>query len=229
MPALILRNARAGALQDQAGAWPPGLDLDGFRYGRIGGITAAGAAAMRTRSADEWQDWLDRDPNFSTQPYAQLAGVLAQEGNRQVADDIAYAARERERRDAIQREDWPSAAWLTFLGNVAGYGIGFYTFRVLEWVGGLTAFGAFLLLAFAPRARRKGILWCFGASLQRLLPIAEFNRSFRDFFDNPPPASSWERRNLGPKLAAMFSLLALAGWVLGFALLSALSTPSAKG
>ena len=221
VPALILRNTHAGALQDNARAWPPDLDLEGFTYNRFGGLNGSGAADMRQRSPKLWRDWLERDRTFSTQPYIQLANVLLASGRRATADSVLYFGRERERREAIDRGDWYVGTWLTFLWAIAGYGIGMYTFRVFYWVAGLTLLGTVMLL-FAAKARRHGLVWCFGASLQRLLPLVDFNKNFRNFFDNPPPGISGETRNLNGFLAFFFSLLALAGWMLGVVLLAAL-------
>ncbi len=228
IPAMILRNAHIGALQDNAEAWPPELDLEGFKYDRIGGIGGTGAADMRRRSPEQWRDWLDRDPTFSSQPYTQLAGVLLAAGYRDTAESVLYYEQERERRAALARGDWRGGAWLTLLWAVAGYGIGTYTFRVLYWVGGLTVLGTLMLLT-APKARRHGLLWCFGASLQRLLPIIEFNKGFKDFFDNPPPATNGEKRNLNGFQVFFFSVLALTGWVLGFVLLAAMTNLAPRG
>ena len=224
---MVLRNTHAGTLQDNVAAWPVELDLEGFTYDRIGGFGGTGEADMRKRSPQQWADWLDRDPVFSTQPYTQLAGVLLASGHRDTAETIRYYGRERERREALARGDWRGGVWLTFLWAVAGYGIGTYTFRVLYWVGGLTLLGTVMLL-FSRNARRRGLLWCCGACLQHLLPVVEFNKEFKVFFDNPP-AEEGQKRNLNGVQVAFFSALALAGWVLGIVLLAAMSNLAPKG
>ena len=150
VPALVLRNTRAGALQDSAGAWPAELDLEGFRYDRLGG---SGAADMRRRSPEQWQDWLERDRVFSTQPTTQLAGVLLAAGHRDTADIVLYAGRERERREALARGDLVTGAWLTLLWAVSGYGIGAYAVRVVYWVAGLGFLG--WLVVWSTRKRRR--------------------------------------------------------------------------
>jgi cytoskeletal protein CcmA (bactofilin family) len=148
LPSLILRNFHVDALQDSADAWPTHLDLEGFRYERLGGIGGTGRNDMRKRSPGEWNDWLQRDPTFSTQPYAQLSSVLAAAGHRDTSEAIQFAGRERERIEAhgITR------AWLTFLSAVNGYGIGSYTVRVIRWVILLTLLGA-VFLQLSPAAR----------------------------------------------------------------------------
>jgi cytoskeletal protein CcmA (bactofilin family) len=67
-PQLILRNAHFANFQDSADAWPPLMDLEGFHYERLGGIEGGGRNDMRKRSPEEWIEWLERDPTFSTQP-----------------------------------------------------------------------------------------------------------------------------------------------------------------
>ena len=222
LPLMVLRDTKVGSLQDSADAWPPELDLEGFRYDHFGG------GGMRARSADQWRDWLDRDRTYSSQPATQLASVLVAAGHRDTAGSILYAERERARREAFANGDRGGWIWMTCLWAVAGYGIGTYSFRVLWWLVALSVLGT-VMLFFAPRARHRGLIWCFGASLQRLLPVIAFNKSFTEFFDNPPPASVGEQRNLNGFLAAFFSVLALAGWVLGLVLLAALTTATPAG
>ncbi len=227
-PTLMLRNAHFDAFQDSADAWPPLLDLEGFHYDRLGGIGGSGRDDMRDRSADDWTGWLSRQRVFSTQPAAQLAAALLAAGRRDTAEAVQLAAQERERGEACARHEFGVCAWMTFLSAVAGYGIGLYTFRVLWWVLGLTVLGAWVL-RFSPVARRRGLAWRLGASLHRLLPVVELNKDFEDFFDNPPPERLYEPRNLNGFQVAFFSGLAIAGWILGFFLLAAMSGLTQKG
>jgi hypothetical protein len=227
-PKLTLRNAHVSSLQDSPDAWPPALDLEGFRYDRLGGFGGVGRDDMRQRTPAEWQDWLERDPTFSTQPYSELGSVLAAAGRRDTADAIEFAGRERERGEACA--SWSragSCAWLTFLSYVAGYGIGLYTFLVLLWVLGLAGFGADVLW-YSPNARQHGYSWRLGASLHRLLPVIELSKEFTDFFDNPPPKPG-DPPNLSRFQTAYFAGHAIAGWVLGFFLLAAMGGITQKG
>ena len=232
-PKLILRNLHVGAFQDDPDAWPPCLDLEGFRYDRLGGMAGVSKAAntgradMRARTADEWAAWLERDPVFSTQPYSQLSSVLAAAGNREAAEEIQFAGRERERGETWKHSCW-SWTWLSFLSKVAGYGIGLYTFRALWWVLGLTVVGA-VVLWFSPNARRQGLLWRLGASLHRLLPVVDLSKEFKDFFDNLEPDNPEGPRNLNRWQTAYFAGHAIAGWVLGVFLLAAMGGLTQKG
>jgi hypothetical protein len=83
-----------------------------------------------------------------------------------------------------------SVGWVVrqfFLQYVAGFGIGTYTFRALYWVIGISVFGALYLRTCAKGVRdgHHGFVWCFGASLARLLPVIEINKEFTEFFNDP--------------------------------------------
>jgi cytoskeletal protein CcmA (bactofilin family) len=211
-PTMVLHNVHVGNLQDSDNAWPPSVDLEGFQYERLG--------AMRRRSTEKWIDWLERDHTFSTQPYVQLASVMLTAGHRGTAEDIQFAERNRERREAWHRGDWFQWGWLMTLFVVVGYGIGLYTFLALGPVIILTLLGA--MVAFcSPEAQRHSIVWSLGASLHRLLPVAELNKEFNDFFDDP--------KNLTRCQAVFFAVLAILGWVLGFFLIAAIGGLLPKG
>jgi hypothetical protein len=213
LPMLILRNAHFDAFQDSDDAWPPSLDLEGFHYDRLGGPGGVGRYDMRQRSSEQWADWLARNRTFSTQPYTELSSVLLAAGHRDKAETIQAFGRERERAEAWAHGDYGSWVWLTLLGYIVGYGIGLYTFSVVIWVVGLSAFGADLLW-YSPIAREGGYLWRFGASLHRLLPIVTLSKEFEIFFDEPSNLNRWQCR--------YFAIHALLGWGLGLFLLAAM-------
>jgi hypothetical protein len=215
-PTFTLRNARAETFQDTEDAWPPSLDLEGFRYSELG-TGGGGTRNMRDRTADKWIDWLARDPELSTEPYQQLGSVLSAAGKADAADAIRLAGRERERDDA---HGW-HWFWLSALYYLSGYGIGLYLFlHVMWWVAFLTLLGA-VLLHYSANARRRGVPWRVGASLNRLLPVIELSKEFTEFFDNGPPDFD-EEPNLNGWLAIYFAAHAVFGWVLGIFLLAAI-------
>ena len=219
--ALILRNAKVDAIQDLWNSWPDKLDLNGFTYRSLGGLKAAEGDPMIDRSAGWFEGWLGKQKPYAAGPYQQLASVLREQGKPDVANDVLFAGRERERGEAcVSWSRVGSCVWLSFLSSAAGYGIGFYTFRVLNWVICLTVLGAFFLW-FSPNARRHGPLWIMGASLHRLLPIVELSKGFTKFFENSTTSESW-RRNLNPFQEVYFALHALLGWALGLILLAAM-------
>jgi hypothetical protein len=225
------------SIEDAAGAWPDRIDLKGFTYNRLGGSLATGAVEMMRRPAGHYVAWLARDPVLSRQPYEQLASVFRTAGDRDRADAILTAYRDRERAEAWRdgkcwntenplwqrplawgHENCRNALWLGLLWATIGYGIGDGPFRILYWVLGVTALGM-LVLAFArpDPARPRGVLWCFGASLDHLLPIVELNKEFSDYFHDP------ERRRLRGWQLSYFAFHALVGYALGFFLLAGLT------
>ncbi len=126
------------------------------------------------------------------------------------------------------------AGWvgLSLMQATIGYGIGAYTFRALWWTLLLAIVGTVVLLT-APgvrvpvRARRglarlggrrtKPVLWCFGASLNQILPVVTLSPEFAEFFNDP------KGERLLPWQRIAFALLALAGWALSFFVVAALT------
>ena len=88
---LILRNAKATALQAQRDSWNisnKGMllrtDLTGFTYNHLGGLDAAGGSNMGDEPAGWLIDWIeaqrDHGNHYDPQPYSQLARVLDASG-----------------------------------------------------------------------------------------------------------------------------------------------------
>jgi len=213
---LTLRNTRIANLMDATNAWPEKgyLRLDGFTFAHLGGFAGDTGPAMRRRGMGWWDEWVRRDPDYSPTPYEQLAAALVAAGDRTAADEIRFRGRVRQRE--AEKEWWP---WISsgFLQYVAGFGIGDYTFRVLWWVIAISAAGAVYLWGWVPAAHEHGPIWCFGASLDRLLPVIEINKEFSDFFDDP------DRVNLTGPQSFVFSAIRMMGWVLGAILIAAVS------
>jgi cytoskeletal protein CcmA (bactofilin family) len=221
LPSILLRNTTALALRDTPDSWPNNIDIEGFTYTHLGAFGGPEAGDARDRSVGDWKAWLAKDRSgsktYGPRPYAHLSSVLAAVGRRDQAQAIQFAGRERERVTSLRQGRLGRWMWLTILAYVCGYGIGGYTFRVLWWIGGAVLLGTTILWEFTPAAHAKGLIWCFGASLARMLPIVQLNKEFADFFDDP------DRIRLSGWLSAFFDGLGLLGWVLGSFLVAALS------
>jgi hypothetical protein len=211
-PVLTLRNAQVGTLHDSVGAWPSRVDLDGFTYGRLGGGS--------NRTIEKWEDWLKKSTypgkGFNPQPYTYLGKILTEAGRRDEGQALQFAAREGERRQAEADGKWAHWIGLSVLCWLCGYGIGMYTFIVIPWVICSVGVGV-IVLRFSRAARAKGVLWCTGASMERLLPIIELNKEFSEFFYDP------QRRRFQAWQLAFFAFYGLWGWVLGALLIAAMS------
>jgi hypothetical protein len=228
---LTLVNARLGGIQDgvvgkdeacptsaKPNGWPAGaqMELDGFVYNHLGASAGAAGADMRERDVCWWRGWLERDPDFSSQPYVQLAAVMTAHGDQDSAADVLYFGRVRETQIAWESGHYLRWMLLSALNLVTGYGIGTYTFRALYWIIGLTALGV-VLLTWSPGGGGRTLLWRTGASLTRVLPGIEINKEFTDFFDDP------ERQRLHDWQVAVFSAFVVIGWVLGLFLVAAMT------
>jgi hypothetical protein len=80
-----------------------------------------------------------------------------------------------------------------------------------------------LILLQSPVARRKGLIWCVGATWDRLLPIVELNPEFKDFFNDP------DRQRLRSWQLAAFAVIGVLGWVLSLYLVAALTGLTQSG
>ena len=178
---LDLHNARAGSLLDTGEkSWPTKMRLDGFTFSRFGKST------MAKRDRAWWDNWAHSDESKSSYPYEQLAVAHAAAGDRNAADAFHYAERVR----AAENADWGERALSYVLGWGAGYGIGYYMFRALGWALLLAVIGTLVLRFLVKGVRdetgkvKHGSFWCFGASVDRLLPFITLKKEFSEFFDD---------------------------------------------
>jgi hypothetical protein len=123
----------------------------------------------------------------------------------------------------LNQHNWGAWLWWSVLSYGFGYGIGLRPFLVLIWVLVFSAIGAAILWHTAPttRSQDRGKLWCFGASLARLLPVIEISKEFKDFFDNPEHEGLTRLRRC--VFAGLAAGLAILGWVLGAILVAAVA------
>ncbi len=186
---LILRNTRADAIHDTPDAWPEKIELDGFVYGRFGGLDADTNHDIGNRSSPWFIGWLAKDIPHTPQPYRQCAKVMQEMGHPDIADDVLYAGRERERQEMKRNHDDLMALGLWFLKITIGYGHGAARyFRTLYWVAGLTALGVAVLMLTGDYMKLDGstcwweatdrqqfmdLLLSAAYSLNKLLPVIE--------------------------------------------------------
>ena len=178
-PRLSLRNATVGALQDGVDTWPRELqlELEGFTYDRLGGLQTGERSLPHERGSDWYIDWLSRDRFYSPQPYRQLGRILESYGHREMAADILFANRARERAESGPGEfKW----WvLSALQFTIGYGYGWGYLRALCWVALFTAAGT-LLIRGARNGVGDGRRPGFWYSLDMLLPVIRLNERHYD-------------------------------------------------
>jgi hypothetical protein len=165
---LILRNAKADAIQDLSESWPDSLDLNGFSYRSLGGINATEKDPTIERPIEWFTGWLAKQNPYTPAPYEQLAAVLRSSGKPEVADDILYASKEQERKRASSL----SYAGLTASRWLIGHG--HHLFWSMYWASGLLIIGTLaLLLSGEGRriSRHYNVLYGIVYSFDMLLPM----------------------------------------------------------
>ena len=192
---LILHNAVVGSVQDggEQGAWPQRLGLDGFTYTQLGGLYGEeSGSGIAVREAAWFIEWLEKDQTYRPQPYHQLANVLRATGHPKKADDILYAGKERERREAWELKWWrPSLGglkwWgLSLLKSTIGYGYGYRYFFSLPWVGAITLIGA-AVFATTEKGQSSSVAEMLAFSFDLLLPLIKLHESHKITFEG------WQR------------------------------------
>jgi hypothetical protein len=210
---LNLRDTHVGNLMDAKDAWPEKfidpkkghLHLNGFTFNHLGGFEGDTGPEIGARGMDWWDNWVRLDPDYSPTPYAQLAAAFTNLGDSDVANQILYLGRVRER----EKQSGFAYVFSGSLQYVAGFGIGNFVFRILYWAFYFSLLGALLLRTRVQGVRdeRHGLIWCFGASLSRLVPI-EINKDFTAFFDDP------QRNGMTGLQSFIFSTMRIVGWVI---------------
>lgn len=191
---LKLRTTRVADLLSIRGRGVAHLELEGLTYGKF------------DYNNSDWFDLLDRDREFSTQPYREAAKALDDFGRRSDANDAIYASRDRERdlascacfcepkssgnlaRPCAKLQDEQSRlvnctrfVGLSALKVLIGYGVGLGYFQVLFFMGLFVVIGmAVLQRVFA----NKGWLWRLAASIDAMIPIISLNQKYRSSLDD---------------------------------------------
>ena len=137
---LNLTNAYVGALNDHPEGWPNKLNLNGFNYDHFGGVMGESENNMASRETPWLLSWLNKQELYTPQPYQQLAYIIEKGGQKQKANEVLYASKERERQEnkSFKRKFWLFWQWL-----FVGYGFRFH--HAFFWLLFFTALGALVL------------------------------------------------------------------------------------
>ena len=171
MPKVNLRNAKVGIVNDGIDSWPDALDLKGFRYSGFGGVDRNNQHSIYDRGSEWFLQWLEKDEEYSPEPYEFLAKTLRTKGHGAIANDILFGKRDRELAGTNPKEIKWWGLWT--LKMLIGYGYGWRNFFALGWAGLLVLVGAVVLHVTKERRRHEvisnwGGILCF--SLDMLLP-----------------------------------------------------------
>jgi hypothetical protein len=177
---------------------------------------------MRARPASSYVAWLARHRPFSPQPYEQLAKVLRAGGEPGKANDILYAARERQRRDYRQPKSFGKWLGLSVLKWTIGYGLGPRYFRALLWVALFTVFGTVLLQVHGNQPEKGWPALAF-ASFDQLLPAVTLDGAHEKLFSLATGKAATDGFAQPAGLVMYFYVHKLVGWLLGIFLLAGLA------
>jgi uncharacterized protein YjbI with pentapeptide repeats len=175
---LILRNTEVGNLQDVPQSWPDTLklQLDGFVYHNLGGLSGDDRTDMATRELSWLKEWLGKQKNYSPRPYQQLAQVLRNAGYEDKATAILFEGKKRQQKETktLSLNWW----WLFLQWSFIGYG--YDNFRVLYWVLILCGLGMLTLHLSGQDVANKMKYYGLCYSLDMLLPIIELHKPHYD-------------------------------------------------
>ncbi len=210
---LDLRATNVVAVWDDPDCWPPVIQLEGFKYNSIYGKDEKDKEtdSLSDRSIAWIKNWLDRQPNYRSQPYQQCAKVLREAGQPWKAAEVLFAGKEREREDAIRNNQKARARWLAFLKYSIGYGLTKrFVIRPALWALALLVMG-FFIFWFVPGASSYRWWWALGYSLNRLLPVVDLHPGFAKLHP------------LGFFPGAWFLFQTLCGWALALLIAAGLA------
>jgi uncharacterized protein YjbI with pentapeptide repeats len=173
---LILRNTEVGNLQDVPQSWPDTLklQLDGFVYQRLGGLSGNDRTDMATREISWLKEWLEKQKSYSPRPYQQLAQVLENAGYEEKATAILFEGKKRQQKETKTL----SLNWLWLVLQRIFIGYGYHNFRVLGPVLILWGLGVLTLHLSGQKAVRGMECWGLWYSLDMLLPIIELDTNY---------------------------------------------------
>jgi uncharacterized protein YjbI with pentapeptide repeats len=164
---LSLQNAQVGFLHYSPDVWPRNIELDGFTYANLGGLSEKNDGQINTRDTGWFKGWLKRQTKFTPQPYENLANVLEKEGHKGEAKDVLYAGKNRELEQASDRLSW---FWLFLHKIFIGYGYRIhYSFC---WTLGFILVGMFVLRITKQGPANK-MPYGLAYSTDMLLPIVK--------------------------------------------------------
>jgi hypothetical protein len=169
---LTLRNTSVGAIEDYLRtSWPEKLDLNGFTYRNLGGLSRPdNPDPMINRPAEWFERWLGKQHPYAPAPYQQLASVLREQGKPDTADEVLYAGKQLE----LERA---KASPLRYIGLTLYkwfVGYGYYLFWSGYWALGFLVTGT-LMLWFSDEgwrvSRHYNLIYGLFYSFDLLLPL----------------------------------------------------------
>jgi hypothetical protein len=176
---LNLRATSVLAIDDDENSWPKRLYLTGFTYEQ--------PSSFAGRDVSWYANWLERDRNYSGQPYEQVETILRSVGRDRRADLIAMKSKDREY-DA--RNLFFQAA-----GGLHKWTVG-YGYRpqwIIPWALAFVLVGG-IVANWLPQSVTMNVSSRFILSAQHLIPLINFGKTYADADVTSPEVRPWVRR-----------------------------------
>lgn len=204
--AVDLRGAQVSFLHESEHSWPGVVELDGFVYGSIETFEAGRRRETvgRREAVVRRLDWIRRSPDYSPQPYEQLASWYRKVGHDDDARRVLLA-KQRHRRRTLRPA---GRGWGHVLDATVGYG--YRPWLAGVWLLALILLGTLVFADHDPTPVKQGEGAPFQAlvyTLDLLIPIGGLGQR-----------ANWYWADSGPQWLA-YALIA-AGWVLTTAVLA---------
>ncbi len=226
---LILRNATAGSLQARMPSnWmredgnPLPVDLNGFRYDRLGGYSSGAENDLASVHVPAMLEWIENsnsrsNTGYTPQPYRALQNALENLGAEAAGREVAYARlkhRAQTRLSVSPTEhfglwlyQFSGLIWDRFLQVTVGFGV--YPQYALIWFVGLVSAGT-LIARRSEKICSSGKMDCFWYSLENAIPLIE-------------PSEDHKIQHAEKRIRSFFHFQKVAGFVLASVLIGTLS------
>ncbi|GAA3225609.1 hypothetical protein [Actinocorallia longicatena] len=194
-----LRYSRVGVVLDRYSSWPASIDLDGLVYETLRAEVLEHDRHLKSRI-----DWVNRAPEFRSQPYEQLSAWFLREGHEHLARKTQLMKFRRRR----AKLPWPSRTWSALLDYTVGYG--YRPWQAAAWLAVLITVGTIVFSVEQPRPLREPAelpdFHALAYVVDLLIPISAFG--LRDTW-NPVGWTQW----------LAYGIIA-SGWILATALIA---------
>jgi len=203
--------------QPKSQGFPKQLKSQGFTYNQFLIQKKNNAKLNQDEREKLYKEWLNRLEKYNPQPYDMAAKVMRENGYPELATDLLFASKEKERIRACDDKNIPRCAGLWLLRLTTGYGLGArLLFRPLLWLIVFVLLGAFVysrspIDKIETDESRKWVGW-MAFSVDMILPLIRL----REEHYNNDLEHDWQRyyfyiHQLFGWLMASFIFAGLAG------------------
>jgi hypothetical protein len=164
-----LRYAKFGLIVDSINAWPKNIRLNNFVYKGFVLIDNTSPNNIKERNVDWYIKWLEKNKNYSSQPYFHLSTKLVESGRIDDSKKILYESRKKRHQKINNILSW---VWESIQFVYIGYG--YRVYYCIYWFVGFALIGT-LILKFSGQGKKNSMPYGISYSIDMLLPIIRLN------------------------------------------------------